>query len=74
MNSRLCITLLWISFITLLVLGVVMVSSTGLSAATQPGESPETFVWKQSGFALLGIAIAIGLSSVDYHILRRFVW
>lgn len=74
MSSRLCIITIWFCFITLLVLGIVMVASTGLCAATGPGESPEAFIYKQAGFAVLGVAIALGLSWVDYHIWRRWVW
>ncbi|HIX20575.1 MAG TPA: putative lipid II flippase FtsW [Candidatus Akkermansia intestinigallinarum] len=74
MNSRLCITTLWISFIALLVLGLVMVASTGLCAAMQPDESPETFIWKQSLFALLGIVFAVMIGSFDYHRLRNYAW
>ena len=44
MSSRLCIITIWFCFITLLVLGIVMVASTGLCAATGPGESPEAFI------------------------------
>lgn len=74
MSSRLCIITIWFCFITLLVLGIVMVASTGLCAATAPGESPEAFIYKQAGFAVLGVAVALGLSWVDYHIWRRWVW
>ncbi len=72
MSSRLSIIAIWFCFIALLVLGVVMVASTGL-CAHNPGSSPEMFLIKQCSFALLGLLVALGVSVVDYHILRKFV-
>lgn len=74
MSSRLSIIVIWVCFIALLVLGVVMVASTGLCAAVPQGVSPvQQFLVKQCGFALLGLVVALGLSAVDYHKLRRYV-
>ncbi len=72
MSSRLSIITIWVCFIALLVLGVVMVASTGL-CAPNPGSSSEMFLIKQCSFALLGLALALGISVVDYHILRKLV-
>lgn len=77
MNTRLSIICIWVSFILLLIMGIMMVTSTGLCATVGPGESPEDFIIKQSRFAILGIAVAIGLSIYDYHNLRnwvRWIW
>ena len=74
MSSRLSIIVIWVCFIALLVLGVVMVASTGLCATVPQGTSPVMqFLVKQCGFALLGLLVALGLSAVDYHKLRRYV-
>lgn len=73
MNTRLSIICIWVSFILLLIMGIMMVTSTGLCATVGPGESPEDFIIKQSRFAILGIAVAIGLSIYDYHNLRNWV-
>lgn len=73
MSSRLSIICIWVCFIALLVLGVVMVASTGLCAATPEGTDPAQFLIKQGGFALLGLLVALGLSATDYHKLRHWV-
>ena len=67
MTSRLSIITLWISFIALLVLGLIMVASTGL-CTTDHG-----CVQKQCGFALAGLMGALLASSYDYHKLRRWI-
>lgn len=68
MTSRLSIICLWISFIALLVLGVIMVASTGLSS------NDANCLPKQCAFAFLGLIFALVLSGFDYHKLRRWVW
>lgn len=73
MTTRLSIICIWFSFMALLVLGIVMVASTGLCAPVQEGQSASTFLLKQSGFALLGLAVAVSAGCIDYHILRRCV-
>ena len=74
MTSRFSIVCIWISFILLLVLGVVMVASTG---SCVPGQDElawyNTFLGKQCIFALVGLTAALGLSRVDYHVWRRMV-
>ena len=75
MTSRVSIICIWICFILLLVLGVVMVASTGSCA---PGQDKlpwyDTFLGKQCMFAVGGLGLALFLSKVDYHIWRRFVF
>lgn len=73
MTSRLSIICLWFSFIALLVFGVVMVASTGLSAPIPIGTPDPHFLLKQSLFAFLGLMVALGLSAYDYRDLRRWV-
>jgi cell division protein FtsW len=74
MTSRVSIISIWVCFILLLVLGVVMVASTGTCVPGQD-ELPwhGTFLGKQCMYALVGIGLALFLSRIDYHIWRRFV-
>ncbi len=73
MSTRLSIICIWVCFIALLVLGVVMVASTGLCAPVPEGTDPDQFLIKQGRYALLGLAVALCLSANDYHKLRHFV-
>lgn len=74
MTSRVSIICIWVCFILLLVLGVIMVSSTGTCV---PGQAElawhATFLGKQCMFALLGLGLALILSRIDYHFWRRIV-
>lgn len=72
MSSRLSIICIWFCFTILLVLGVVMVASTGLSAPPVNGVEQD-YLGKQCGFALLGLGVALCASRVDYHKLRPYV-
>ena len=75
MISRISIICVWVSFILLLVLGIIMVASTGTCVQGQDALPwYDTFLGKQCSFALLGLGIALGLSRIDYHIFRRFVY
>ena len=73
MSSRASIISIWVCFILLLVLGVVMVASTG---ACVPGQEElpwqGTFLGKQCIYGLLGLSVALVLSKADYRIWRRF--
>ena len=75
MTSRVSIICIWVCFILLLVLGVVMVASTG---SCVPGQENlpwyDTFLGKQCMFALLGLVCALGLSLIDYHVWRKLVF
>lgn len=73
MSTRLSIICIWFCFITLLILGIMMVASTGLCAPVGEDGDPTTFLRKQSQFAVLGLGLALIISCVDYHILRRFI-
>lgn len=72
MSSRLSIICIWFCFITLLILGIVMVASTGLCASVPHGEDPSNFLLKQCGFGFAGLLFALFLSTVDYHFLRNW--
>jgi len=73
MSSRISIITLWVCFITLLVLGIVMVASTGLCVPVGDDGDPTSFLKKQSFFACLGLAVALGISAFDYHIARNWI-
>lgn len=73
MSTRLSIIVIWLCFIILLILGIVMVASTGLCAAVPHGEDPTMFLKKQAAFGLLGLGGALFLSTVDYHKYRAWV-
>ncbi len=73
MTTRLSIICIWVCFIALLMMGIAMVASTGLSAPTAEGVTPEQFIIKQSGFALGGLLLTLILSAVDYHKFRAWV-
>ena len=68
MSSRLSIICLWVSFIFLLVFGVVMVASTGPCAPRESG-----LLNKQAIFAAGGLIAALCISAADYHKLRSWV-
>ena len=68
MSSRLSIICLWVSFIFLLVFGVVMVASTGPCAPRESG-----LLNKQAIFAAGGLIAALCISATDYHKLRSWV-
>lgn len=73
MTTRLSIICIWFCFILLLIMGIVMVASTGLSAPVPQGTSNTSFIFKQSLFGALGLGGALALSAFDYHVLRRWV-
>lgn len=73
MTSRLSVICLWLSFIALLVFGVVMVASTGLSVPNPVGAPDPHFLPKQCFFAFTGLMGALWISAVDYHKLRHWV-
>lgn len=73
MTTRLSIICIWFCFILLLIMGIVMVASTGLSAPVPQGTSNTSFIFKQCLFGALGLGGALALSAFDYHILRRWV-
>ena len=74
MSPRLSILCIWLSFIVLLVLGIMMVASTGLSAYVPQGENPAQFLIKQCIFGFVGLLGALAVSAVNYRSLRRWVY
>ncbi|HSL66364.1 MAG TPA: putative lipid II flippase FtsW [Gaiellaceae bacterium] len=54
----------------LVAFGLVMVYSATSAAAALGGDDPSEFLKRQGTYALLGLALLIGLSRVDFHALR----
>lgn len=73
MSSRLSIICIWFCFIVLLVLGIMMVASTGLCAHVPDGGDPAQFLIKQCCFGFLGLIAALTISAVNYQKLRPWV-
>ncbi len=73
MSPRLSIIGIWVCFIILLVLGIMMVASTGLCAYVPNGGTPAQFLYKQCGFGFLGLLAALAMSTVRYQSLRPWV-
>ena len=73
MSPRLSIIGIWICFIILLVLGIMMVASTGLCAYVPNGGTPAQFLYKQCGFGFLGLLAALAMSTMRYQSLRPWV-
>lgn len=74
MTSRVSIICIWVCFILLLILGLVMVASTG---SCVPGQAEKawhaTFLGKQCIFAGVGLVFAFIFAKVDYRYWRHFV-
>ena len=74
MSPRLNIICIWICFILLLVLGVIMVASTG---SCVPGQEKlavhQTFLGKQCMYGFGGLCLALLISRWNYQHLRRMV-
>ena len=73
MSSRLSIICIWVCFIVLLVLGIMMVASTGLCAYVPNGGNPTQFLVKQCVFGFFGLSLALVISAVNYQKLRPWV-
>ncbi len=58
--------------LTLLVIGIVMMFSASYAFAYYTTDSSYYFLIRQAIFAVVGVAIMIGVSFIDYHILHRF--
>ncbi|MBE6417361.1 MAG: cell division protein FtsW [Akkermansiaceae bacterium] len=71
MSARLSIICIWFCFITLLIIGIVMVASTGTKITAD--ETVTQALFRQSEFALVGLVAALFISNIDYHKLRPWV-
>lgn len=73
MTPRLSIICIWVCFICLLVLGIIMVASTGLAATPPKNAAPTHFLVRQCQCACIGLAGALFISRTDYRILRHWI-
>lgn len=75
MTTRHCIISIWVCFALLLVMGLIMVASTGTCV---PGQDKlpiyKSFLGKQCFFAFIGTVGALFISRFDYHKWRRYVY
>lgn len=64
----------WLFFaaIALSALGLVMVYSAGAWLGHTVHGRWEHFLWRQAAFAVVGVVSMLGLSRIDYRVLRRF--
>ena len=66
--------ILFVTVLILLSLGVVMVlSASAPSALSRTGKS-YTYFLKQFEFAILGIAIMLFISKIDYRFYKKYYW
>lgn len=72
-NNQFDFTLCIIVFL-LLSLGIVMVLSASAPSALAETESSYTYVKKQAGFAILGIAAMFFISKLDYRFYKKYYW
>ena len=59
---------------SLLVIGLLMVYSTSLDASLRMGKEPTYLFTRQIMWVLLSIGLAVGLSYIDYHIYKPYVF
>lgn len=71
MSARLSIICIWFCFITLLIIGIVMVASTGTKITAD--DAVTQALARQSEFAIVGLVAALCISGIDYHKLRPWV-
>ncbi len=73
MLARISIVLLWLSVISLLVIGLVMVSSTSsVLPSSDTGGNPYHFIQRQCVWAVIGLVAAGVLSAIDYRHAGKF--
>lgn len=72
MSTKLSIIFVWVTVILLLVMGLVMVASTGVW--TEADDEQYTMLYRQSMFAGLGLVGALVLARIDYRWFRQYAW
>ena len=72
MSSKVCMIFIWVCVISLLAVGLIMVTST----AAWAGETVNPYepLLKQAKFSLIGLVGAIVLARIDYRLFRKYVW
>lgn len=69
------IDITFLSFVLiLLTIGLVMLFSASYAYSLEYYGNSYMFITRQSAFALLGVAVMLLFSRIDYHFWRRFAW
>lgn len=58
----------------LVVFGLIMIYSASAYSAVRAGRKADYYLMSQLRATLLGLMAMLGVSRIDYHILRRFAW
>ncbi len=72
MSSKVSIILVWFAVIVLLVVGLVMVASTGVWV--EPEDDQYGMLYKQTAFSGLGLIGALALARINYEWFRKYIW
>lgn len=72
-NGKIDITFLSIVLI-LLTIGLVMLFSASYAYSLEYYKSSYRFISRQALFAIVGVAIMLLISKIDYHFWRKFAW
>lgn len=72
MSSKVSIILVWFSVIVLLVVGLVMVASTGVWV--EPEDDQYGMLYKQMLFSGFGLIGALLLARMNYEFFRKYIW
>lgn len=72
-NSKMDITFLSIVLI-LLTIGLVMLFSASYAYSLEYYDSSYRFISRQALFAVIGVAVMLFVSKIDYHFWRKFAW
>lgn len=65
---------IFITIITILAIGIVMVWSASMYNAKISGDSEFEYVLPQFFYALLGLALMLFISMIDYRLIKKFSW
>lgn len=66
--------ILLITVLLLLALGIIMVLSASAPSALSETGNSYTYVRKQAGFAIVGIALMFIISKIDYRFYKKYYW
>ena len=66
--------ILCITVFLLLAIGIIMVLSASAPSSLSTNGDSYTYVRKQAGFAILGIALMFLISKIDYRFYKKYYW
>ena len=72
-TGKLDITFLSLVLI-LITIGLVMLYSASYAYSYQHFQNSYKFISRQAIFAIVGVAVMLGVSRIDYHFWRKFAW